>query len=129
VFLHNDSYDLGIDVWSAGCIIAEMTRGGPLSLADSELDLAYKVFRSLVTPPDEVMNGFADVVSKRVSFPSYPGADRKQLFGTEDAQLIDLLGKIFTIEPRQRITARQALNHPYFNDVSQTIRDLCYPNE
>jgi serine/threonine protein kinase len=129
LFLHNDFYELGIDVWSAGCVIAEMTRGRPLFSADSDRSLAHKVFQSLGTPPDDVINEFADVAAQKVSFPSYPRGDMKQLFCTEDAQLIDHLGKILTIDPRQRITAKQALNHTYFNDVSRTIRDLCYPTE
>jgi serine/threonine protein kinase len=129
LFLHNDFYELGVDIWSAGCVIAEMVRGAPLFVADSDVDLAYRVFQSLGTPPDDVLNDFGDVKSQKVSFPSYPQPDLKQLLCTKDPQLIDLLGKLLAIDPRQRITAKQALRHPYFNDLSQTIKNLCYPDD
>jgi serine/threonine protein kinase len=127
LFLHNDFYELGIDIWSAGCVIAEMARGTPLFVADSDLDLVHKVFRALGTPPDDVLQGFTDVSSGKVAIPPYPPVDREKLLNTQDPQLIDLVERLLAIDPRRRITAKDALHHPYFDRLSMTIKRLCYP--
>jgi serine/threonine protein kinase len=129
LFLHNDFYELGVDVWSAGCVIAEMVRGKPLFNADSDLDLVHRVFQALGTPPEDVLNEFGDVRFGKVTFPTYPGVELKQLFGTDDLALINLLERLLAIDPRQRITAKEALHHPYFDSVSRDIKSQCYPNE
>jgi serine/threonine protein kinase len=128
LFLHNDFYELGIDIWSAGCVIAEMARGAPLFMADSDLDLVHKVFRALGTPSDEVLEGFADVHSGKVSIPKYPPMDGERLLGTRDPLLINLVERLLAIDPRRRITAKEALHHPYFDTLSVTIKRLCYPH-
>jgi serine/threonine protein kinase len=127
LFLHNEFYELGIDVWSAGCVIAEMARGAPLFMADCDLDLTYKVFQALGTPPDDVLQGFADVRSGKVSIPPYCPMDGEKLLGTQDPLLINLIERLLAIDPRRRITAKEALHHPYFDPLSPTIKRLCYP--
>jgi serine/threonine protein kinase len=127
LFLHNEFYELGIDVWSAGCVIAEMVRGAPLFTADSDVDLAHQVFSVLGTPSEDLLNEFADVQSKKATFPNYPPVPLRKLLKTKDVNLVNLLQKLLAIDPRQRITAKEALNHPYFDSLSQTIKNLCYP--
>jgi serine/threonine protein kinase len=128
VFLHNDYYELGVDVWSAGCVIAEMVRSEPLFRgADSDMDLAHKVFQALGTPPPDVMQEFADVRAGLIVIPTYPPTDSEELFRTTDTQLIDLCERMLAIDPRRRITAKDALAHPYFDRVSEGIKQLCYP--
>jgi serine/threonine protein kinase len=129
IFLHNDFYELGIDIWSAGCVIAEMCRGVPLFVADSDLDLAHKVFRVLGTPSQNVLSEFADIQAGKITFPAYPRGDFAQMLESDDPYLIDLIQKMLAVDPKRRITAKEALHHPYFDGVSQVIRDLCYPEE
>jgi serine/threonine protein kinase len=128
LFLHNEFSELGIDVWSAGCVIAEMARGTALFITDSEVDLAHKVFKSLGTPPKEVLNEFADVRSATIAFPDYSPPDLKKLLCTEDMRLINLLEKLLAIDPTRRCTAKEALSHPYFDNLSPTIKNLCHPD-
>jgi serine/threonine protein kinase len=129
LFLHNDFYEIGIDLWSAGCVIAEMARGTPLFAADSDLDLIHKVFSALGTPPSDVLQEFGDVKSGKVSIPVFPPADSETLLGTRDPLLINLVERLLAIDPRRRITAKEALRHPYFDTLSKTIKELCYPKD
>ena len=129
VLLHNDFYEVSIDVWSAGCVIAEMYRGTALFMGDSELDLVHKIFKTLGTPDQEVLNEFEDVRNNKISIPQYEGVPWKALLNTEDMFLIDLIQKMLTVDPKRRITAKEALKHPYFNDIPCAMKDLCYPIE
>jgi serine/threonine protein kinase len=120
-------HEVGIDIWSMGCVLAEMVRGAPLFAADSDLDLVHKVFRALGTPPGDPLQEFADVKSGKVLIPEYPPMDGERLLGTQDPLLINLVERLLTIDPRRRIIAKEALQHPYFDALSTTIKKLCYP--
>lgn len=50
VLLGLDVYSAAVDIWSAGCIFAEMASGAPLFTGDSEIDQLYKTFAVLGTP-------------------------------------------------------------------------------
>jgi serine/threonine protein kinase len=127
LFLHNEFYELGIDVWSAGCVIAEMVRGGPLFPADSDIDVAHRVFKALGTPPADVLNQFADIRNNGVTFPMHEKVELGIVLGSDDHLLIDLLARMLAIDPHQRISAIDALNHPYFNQLSKTVKRMCRP--
>ncbi|CAE8587155.1 unnamed protein product [Polarella glacialis] len=47
-----EEYSLGVDVWSAGCILGEMATGAPLFHGDSEIDTIFQIFRKLGTPSE-----------------------------------------------------------------------------
>jgi serine/threonine protein kinase len=128
MFLNNDSYELEVDVWSAGCVIAEMTRGEKL-FGDpvTQETLMHAVFQALGTPPADVLREFAGLRDGSVAVPVYPPSDSEELFGTSDLQLIDLCERLLALNPKRRITAKDALSHPYFNSVPEKIKELCYP--
>jgi serine/threonine protein kinase len=129
LFLHNEFYELAIDIWAAGCVIAEMYRGSALFCADSDVAMVHVVFAALGTPSDDVLNQFSDIRTGKVTAPRHEGRPMGELLGTEDMYLIDLVQRMLTIDPRKRITAREALHHPYFHGVPQLIREMCYPME
>ena len=43
-------YSLPVDIWSTGCIIAEMACGAALFMGDCEIDTLFKIFQKLGTP-------------------------------------------------------------------------------
>jgi serine/threonine protein kinase len=129
LFLHNEFYELAIDVWSAGCVIAEMSRGSAIFPGDSDIAMAHLVFEELGTPSDDVLQQFADVRNNKFAVKQYQGKPMNEILRTEDRYLIDLVKKLLTIDPRKRITAREALHHPYFQSVAKPIKEMCYPVE
>ena len=50
ILLGQKQYSLGVDLWSTGCIFAEMAQRRPLFMGDSEIDQIFKIFKVLGTP-------------------------------------------------------------------------------
>ncbi|EUD65647.1 CMGC/GSK protein kinase [Plasmodium inui San Antonio 1] len=115
------NYTTHIDLWSLGCIIAEMILGYPLFSGQSSVDQLVRIIQVLGTPTEEqmkVMNpNYADV-----KFPDVKPKDFKKVFpkGTpEDA--INFVSSFLKYEPLKRLSPIEALADPFFDD----LRDPC----
>ena len=117
-------YELSIDIWSAGCIIAELCRGEVLFESDSELDLMHKILSVLGTPEDKSLLHLPD----DMKVPEYEGKPWNEVLKTNDYALIDLVSKMLLLDPMKRISAIDALGHPYFRDLPQQVRELSLPS-
>lgn len=116
-------YTTAIDIWAAGCIMAELVMLTPIFKGKTEGDQLFAIFRILGSMSSEEVTEY----KKRVpfdpalfdSFGSFKRANLKELFKsvTNKTNFIDLLLKMLTYLPEKRITAEQALEHPYFSDL------------
>jgi serine/threonine protein kinase len=123
ILLGSKLYSLPVDMWSTGCIIAEMATGGPLFAGDSEIDTIFKIFQKLGTPSEEMWPGIGELPDFKPTFPRWPGKSWSNIRNTAaqvGAEGIDLLGRLMKYEPRQRLSARAALRHEYFTPVDRT---------
>ncbi|TFK84674.1 Pkinase-domain-containing protein [Polyporus arcularius HHB13444] len=117
VLLGSRHYSTAIDMWSVGCIFAEMCmRGHPLFPGDSEIDQIFKIFRVLGTPNEEIWPGVHQLPDYKPSFPHWAPQDLREHVTTLDAEGIDLLKLMLTYDTAKRISAKRALKHPYFAD-------------
>ncbi|CAH8391068.1 unnamed protein product [Eruca vesicaria subsp. sativa] len=109
-------YGAAVDVWAAGCVFAELLLRRPFLQGNSDIDQLSKIFAAFGTPnadqwpdvknlPDYVEYQFVPAPSLRSLFPSV----------SEDA--LDLLSKMFTYDPKARISVKQALEHRYFTSA------------
>jgi serine/threonine protein kinase len=121
-------YELSIDIWSAGCIIAEMVIGVPLFNGDSCIDQFRKIAEVLGTPSAE-WPLFALSEEQFGSLPYCEKRELKEMLMTENLLLVDLLGKMLRYDPKMRISAQEAMNHPYFHGLSAKIRERYSPLE
>jgi len=120
ILLGSALYSVPVDLWSTGCIIAEMATGGPLFAGDSEIDTIFKIFQKLGTPSSEHWPGVADLPDYKPTFPKWPHKGWENIRNTKvqvGAVGIDLLEKLMAYDPSKRISARRSLQHPYFVDV------------
>ena len=117
-------YELSIDIWAAGCIIAEMSRGSVLFESDSEVDLIHKILTVLGTPEDKSLLHVPD----DLPIPEHQPMPMNEVLKTDDPALIDLVSKMLLFDPMKRISAIDALAHSYFNDVSEKVRELSLPS-
>lgn len=122
ILLGAQLYSLPVDIWSIGCVMAEMATNGPLFAGDSEIDTIFKIFQKLGTPTEQMWPGLAELPDFKPSFPKWPPKGWNQIRNTA-AQVgpegVDLLERLMMYDPRRRISARRALNHMYFRDVER----------
>jgi serine/threonine protein kinase len=117
ILLGGRQYSTPVDVWSIGCIFAEMVTCSPLFPGDSEIDQLFKIFRCLGTPNEEIWPGVSSFKDYKPTFPQWTGNHlAKQVPGIEPLGL-DLLKRMLVYEPSKRISAREALQHEYFKDL------------
>ncbi|KAK2947641.1 putative Cyclin-dependent kinase 1 [Blattamonas nauphoetae] len=110
-------YSLPVDVWGIGCIFAEMSNGRPFFKGDSEIDQLYKIFQILGTPNESVWPGLSNLPEWRSKYPNFRPQSLAQKCPNLDPAGVDLLQRMLVYDPAQRITVKEALNHPYFDSL------------
>jgi len=120
VLMGSRRYSTPVDIWSVGCIFAEMANGRPLIAGTSEGDQLDRIFRLLGTPNAVDYPGIVDLPEYHPNLPRYPPPPNgfSGLVPTLDATGVDLLSKMMQYDPAMRLTANEALKHPFFYDVA-----------
>lgn len=131
ILLGARAYTAAIDMWSVGCILAELARthwGGELAAGqqlaatgalfpgDSEVDTLFKIFRRLGTPDEAVLPGVSEFAAFSPEFPQWLPRPLRQAVPSAvvlDDLGLDLLSRMLKYDPIQRITASGALEHEY----------------
>jgi len=117
ILLGQSRYSTPVDIWSAGCIFAEMVTQTPLFPGDSEIDQIFRIFRTLGTPNDLIWPGVTKLPDYQPTFPQNPPQSLAKLFPQLEPAGRDLLEKMLQYEPSKRISAKSALEHPFFNNM------------
>eukprot|EP01125_Pyxidicula_operculata_P014103 TRINITY_DN4684_c0_g1_i2.p1 TRINITY_DN4684_c0_g1~~TRINITY_DN4684_c0_g1_i2.p1 ORF type:complete len:223 (+),score=30.86 TRINITY_DN4684_c0_g1_i2:299-967(+) len=117
ILLGSKDYSTPADIWSAGCIIAEMLNTRALFPGDSGIDQLYRIFKTLGTPNENSWRGCTSLPEFRNTFPQWPPQDLRIFFPNVDPLAVDLISKMLVYDPAQRISARVALQHPYFESI------------
>lgn len=126
VLLGSRKYSTPVDVWSIGCIFAEMSNGRPLFPGTSESDQLNLIFRKLGTPTEEVYPAIVELPDYRTDFKRYKASagGMKDLCPRLNSEGLNLLGHMLQFDPAKRITCKMALEHPFFRGVPETIRKM-----
>ncbi|KAG4999918.1 hypothetical protein AAZX31_08G112500 [Glycine max] len=110
-----DNYGTSIDVWSVGCIFAEILGRKPI-FPGTECLNQLKLIISVLGSQHESHLEFIDNAKARRFIKSLPytrGRHFSQLYPQADPLAIDLLQKMLVFDPTKRITVLEALQHPY----------------
>ena len=115
IMLSFKEYTKAIDLWSVGCIFAEMLNGRPLFPGRDYHHQLSLILEVLGTPS---LDDFYTITSSRSrdyirSLPFCQRTNFAALFPRADAAALDLLEHLLTFSPRKRITVEEALAHPY----------------
>ena len=120
ILLGQKAYALGVDLWSTGCIFAEMVQRRPLFVGDSEIDQIFKIFKVLGTPHENNWPDALKLKDFKTTFPKFRGIPMAEHTPTLDELEVDLLNGLVALDPNKRISALQALHHPYFDTMDKT---------
>ena len=120
ILLGQKAYSLGVDLWSTGCIFAEMVQRKPLFMGDSEIDQIFKIFKVLGTPNENNWPDALKLSDFKKTFPKFKGMAMIEHTPTLGELEVDLLAGLVALDPNRRISALAALQHPYFDDMDRS---------
>ncbi|KAH8632674.1 Protein kinase gsk3 [Alternaria alternata] len=142
------NYTTKIDVWSTGCVMAELMLGQPLFPGESGIDQLVEIIKVLGTPtrdqirtmnpnymehkfPQIKPHPFSKVCGEIYRQPLRTSTYIYQVFRKADPNAIDLISKLLEYTPTQRLSAIDAMVHPFFDelrDPSTRLPDSRHPN-
>ncbi|KAK4479308.1 hypothetical protein RD792_014819, partial [Penstemon davidsonii] len=119
-------YGSGVDVWAAACIFAELLLRRPFLQGNSDIDQLGKIFAAFGTPKP---SQWPDLVHlpDYVEYQYVPAQPMRTLFPMASDDTLDLLSKMFTYDPKARISAQQALEHRYFSSIPLATEPALLP--
>ncbi|MEW5303981.1 MAG: hypothetical protein WDW36_006624 [Sanguina aurantia] len=128
VLLGSTHYSTPVDIWSVGCIFAELVRKAPLFPGDSELQQLLHIFKLLGTPTEENWQGVTKLRDWH-EWPQWQAQDLTRIFPNLEPEGIELMQMMMEYDPARRISAKEALRHAYFDDLDkETVDQLENPD-
>ncbi|KAK6245982.1 hypothetical protein SCA6_009072 [Theobroma cacao] len=118
VLLGATHYSTAVDMWSVACIFAELVTKQALFPGDSELQQLLHIFRLLGTPNEQVWPGVS-LLPNWHDYPQWSPQGLSSAVPNLDDDGLHLLSQMLQYDPSKRISAKKAMEHPYFADLDK----------
>ncbi|MCO5547167.1 hypothetical protein L7F22_000610 [Adiantum nelumboides] len=118
-------YTPAIDIWSIGCIFAEILTGKPLFPGKNVVHQLELITDFLGTPYPDVISRVRNEKARRYlsSMPKKSPVKFSQKFPNADPLALRLLERLLAFDPRDRPSAEEALSDPYFKGLAKVERE------
>ncbi|MBA0554244.1 hypothetical protein Golob_013360, partial [Gossypium lobatum] len=119
-------YTTAIDMWSVGCVMAELLLGQPLFPGESGVDQLVEIIKKLGTPTREEIKCMNPKYTE-FKFPQIKAHPWHKIFNRKiPPEALDLVSRLLQYSPNLRCTAIEACGHPFFDDLRDPT--ACLPN-
>jgi cyclin-dependent kinase 7 len=125
-------YSGAVDIWSVGLVFAELIIRTPYIAGDTEVQQISLVCQAVGTPNEDNWPGVSKLPDYTVPDPPTPIRGRDHYlatFGTAGHEGVDLLMAMLVLDPRNRITARDILKHPWWSSDPKPTRKQDLPKK
>ncbi|XP_034112602.1 mitogen-activated protein kinase p38a [Drosophila albomicans] len=122
-------YSQTVDIWSVGCIMAELITRRTLFPGTDHIHQLNLIMEMLGTPPDDFMKKISSENARNyiLSLPPMKRTNFSDFFAGANPLAVDLLEKMLELDADKRITAEQALAHPYLQKYSDPSDERTSP--
>jgi cyclin-dependent kinase-like len=113
-------YGRPVDIWAIGCILGELTDGQPLFPGESEIDqlfLIQKILGPLTSEQMEMFQKNPRFIGMRFPEMNRPETLEKKYLGKLSKKALSFMKSCLKMDPSDRLTASEALSHPYFEGL------------
>ena len=124
-----DKYSYGVDIWSVGCIMAELLFGKPFFPGKNEEDQIFCIFKKMGYPKGDDLKvikkfpGFFEIEL----FEEFQGGSFEKFFPKLDSDGINLLTNMLELNYQKRWSIEDLLGHSWFLDIDKEV-DLIFPH-
>ncbi|XP_062622190.1 extracellular signal-regulated kinase 2-like isoform X3 [Saccostrea cucullata] len=126
ILLASHRYTKGVDMWSLGCILGEMLGGKPLFPGSSTLNQIEKIMSTIPLPSkediDSIKSAYGASILEKATLKSKKSLEELLPDAPKDG--IDLLKRLLLFNPDKRITADEALRHPYISRFHNAAEEI-----
>ena len=126
ILLGSTKYSKEADMWSVGCILAELISGKPLFPGTSTLNQLNKILEVTGKPSKEDIASIQSELASTMleSIPNIKTKNFNQIFPVANSTEIDLLKKLLTFNPNYRLTIEEALKHDFVSDFHDPDKEI-----
>eukprot|EP01034_Spumella_vulgaris_P023868 gene23868-30144_t len=121
IMLACQEYSSSIDMWSVGCIFAELLARSPLFPGEDYIAQLRLICDKLGRPSEEELNFVTSERAKKfiLSMPNKTPPSFAELFPAhkDEKDALDLVKKMLEIHPKKRISIEEALKHPFLESL------------